>query len=194
MSGLHHYKRNTLRDFNPTDFNVVTRGGKIFHSCSYFWAYWRLPWPQRHLCGLSSADDRCFGRGRRSSSHNPIRKYPETLSRVTWGPETWCSSVDPFARHRVIKVIAHLVYQVKHNDLQQLKARISGTVATVTHGASEHVKRGRMSSRYLSSHQGCQGVPTLKTAKLDNSHKRRCEYFFVMVPTEILYNEHISVH
>jgi len=37
-------------------------------------------------------------------------------------------------------------------------------------------------------------VPTLKTAKLDNSHKRRCEYFFVMVPTEILYNEHISVH
>ena len=144
----------------------------------------RLPWPQRHLCGLSSADDRCFVRGWRSSSHKPTRKCPEMLSRATRGPDTWCSSVDPFARHRVIKVIAHLVYQVKHNDLQQLKARISGTVATVTHSASEHVKRGRMSSRYLSCYQGCQGVPTLKSAKLDNSHKRRCDFLFVMVPTE----------
>jgi hypothetical protein len=106
------------------------------------------------------------------------------LSRATRGPDTWCSSVDPFTRHRVIKVIAHLISQVKHNNLQQLKARISGTVATVTHSASKHVKRGRMSSRYFSCYQGCQGVPTLKSVKLDNSHKRRCEFFFVMVPTD----------
>jgi hypothetical protein len=35
------------------------------------------------------------------------------------------------ARHRVIKVIPHLVYQVKTNDLRQLKARIRDTVAIV---------------------------------------------------------------
>jgi hypothetical protein len=33
----------------------------------------------------------------------------------------------------VIKVIPHLVYKVKNNDLQQLKTRKEKAVATVTH-------------------------------------------------------------
>jgi hypothetical protein len=45
----------------------------------------------------------------------------------------WRSSAYPSASHCVIKVIRHLVYQVKNNDLQQLKTRKEKAVATVTH-------------------------------------------------------------
>jgi hypothetical protein len=58
---------------------------------------------------------------------------------------------NPSARYRVVKVIPHLVYHVKKNDLQQLKGPIRDAVASVNpQCASKHVDRDRISSGYLS--------------------------------------------
>lgn len=138
--GLHHHIGKFSKRFSYylVDFKMITSDDTInmqtiFDLSPRVWEWYGLPWTRLHLSALSTAENRSFWPGRRSYSHNSIGKVLNEVVRWPKRSGTWRSSAYPSARHCVIKVLPHLAYQVKNNDLQQLKIRKEKDVATVTH-------------------------------------------------------------
>jgi len=99
-----------------------------------------------------------------------------------------CRRIHQSARYCVICVTPHLIYQVKTNNLQQLKARLSDPVARKpTICINARVQWSYMVGSFLLS----TGVSTLKSIKVGN-RKKSPEFTCVMSEILLLHKEQIK--